>query len=45
MIWTLPEVMMGIDNRQVRIKNWLRRRLGQPGIVRSMDAAESGGLS
>ena len=34
MVRPLPEVMVGIDNRQFGVKNWLRRSLGQPGIVR-----------
>ena len=45
MIRTLPKVMMSIDDRQVRVENRFRRRLGQPCLVRWIDSPESGGLS
>jgi hypothetical protein len=45
MIRPLPEVVMGIDNRYFRLKNWLCRSRGEPGIVRRMAASKSGGLS
>jgi hypothetical protein len=45
MIRPLPEVVMGIDNRYFRLKNWLCGSRGEPGIVRRMAASKSGGLS
>ena len=45
MIRTLPQVMMGIDDRQFRVEDRFRRRLGQPCIIRWVDSPESGGLS
>jgi hypothetical protein len=45
MFWTLPEVMMRINNREVRIEDRFRQRLRQPRIIRWMDSPESGGLS
>jgi hypothetical protein len=45
MFWTLPEVMMRINNREVRIEDRFRQRLRQPRIIRWMDSTESGGLS
>ena len=45
MIGAMPQMMMRIDDRQIRIEDRLRGRLGQPCLVRRVDSAESGGLS
>ncbi len=44
MIWTVPKVMMRINNRQIRIEDLLPRRLGQPDVVRRVDSSEPGRL-
>ena len=42
MIWTVPEVMVCINNRQIRFQNRFSWRLAQPGLIRRVDPAEPG---
>ena len=41
----LPEVMMRVDDGDVRVDHRLRRRRGQPGLIGRGDAPEGGGFA
>jgi hypothetical protein len=45
MVRSIPEVMVGVDDRQFRVEDRFRRLLCQPGVVwRRNGSAELGGL-
>jgi hypothetical protein len=42
MVRPIPQVVMGIDNGEVGIEDWLVRLLGQPCLIRWVDLSEIG---